>query len=103
MVTLSDHSKGLALGYTAVLKPALVNTFHWGFTRQSVGFGGDTNQPWNLFTGLDQGITYGHNFQIPMHQLLDDVSWTKAAHTLQFGGNIGFARDPRVARKLAAE
>jgi hypothetical protein len=97
MQTVSDHSKGFALGYTAVLKTNLVNTFRWGFTRHSYGVVGDTDLPWNLFTGLDQGVTYSHNFQVPMHQLLDDVSWTKGKHTLQFGGNLGFARDPRLS------
>jgi hypothetical protein len=32
--TLSDHSKGFALGYTAVLSPAIANTFHGGFTSR---------------------------------------------------------------------
>src|SRR4029077_5535505 len=35
--TTSDHSKGFALGYTAVLSPTLTNSFVWGFTRQSFG------------------------------------------------------------------
>src|SRR5262249_4797286 len=29
--------------------------------------------------------------------LLDDFSWIKGKHTLQFGSNIGFVRDPRVS------
>jgi Carboxypeptidase regulatory-like domain len=95
--TLTDHSKGFVVGYTAVLTPAIVNTFHWGFTRQSTGILGDTNQHWNVFYGLDQGVVYSHNAQTPLHNLLDDFSWTKGRHTLQFGGNIGFARDPRAS------
>lgn len=96
-VTLVDHSKGFALGYTAVLAPNKVNTLRWGFTRQSTGFLGDTNQPWNLFYGLDQGVAYSHNSQTPVHSFLDDFSWTKHTHTLQFGGSIGIARDPRLS------
>jgi hypothetical protein len=95
--TITDHSKGFVVGYTAVLSNTLANTFHWGFTRQSIGFAGDTNQPWNTFLGLDQGITYSHNFQMPVHNFTDDLSWTKGAHTLQFGGNVGLARDPRLS------
>jgi hypothetical protein len=95
--TITDHSKGFVVGYTAVLSNTLANTFHWGFTRQSRGFAGDTNQPWNTFLGLDQGITYSHNFQMPVHNFTDDLSWTKGAHTLQFGGNVGLARDPRLS------
>jgi hypothetical protein len=95
--TITDHSKGFVVGYTVVLSNTLANTFHWGFTRQSLGFAGDTNQPWNTFLGLDQGITYSHNFQMPVHNFTDDLSWTKGAHTLQFGGNVGLARDPRLS------
>jgi carboxypeptidase family protein len=95
--TVLDHSKGFVVGYTAVLSSSLANTFHWGFTRQSTAFIGNTNLPWNTFITLDQGINYGHSFQVPVHNLLDDLSWTKAAHTLQFGTNIGFVRDPRVS------
>jgi hypothetical protein len=95
--TFTNHSKGFVAGYTAVLSNTLANTFHWGFTRQSNGFAGDTNQPWDTFLGLDQGITYSHNFQMPVHNFTDDLSWTKGAHTLQFGANVGLARDPRLS------
>src|ERR1700694_4818556 len=70
--TTADHSKGFALGYTAILSSTLANSFHWGYTRQSFGVVGDTNQPWNTFLGLDQGIAYSHNFQVGTHNLLDD-------------------------------
>jgi Carboxypeptidase regulatory-like domain len=97
MQTMTDHSKGFVVGYTAVLNPSMVNTFHWGFTRQSTGFLGNTNQEWNTFYGLDPGISYSHNSQTPVQNILDDFSWTKGKHTLQFGGNIGIVRDPRLS------
>ncbi len=93
--TTVDHSKGFALGYTAVLTNTLTNSFRWGYTRQSYGVVGNTNEPWNTFLGLDQGIAYSHNFQVGIHNVLDDVSWTKKNHTFQFGTSIGLARDPR--------
>ncbi len=95
--TLTDHSKGFVVGYTAVLSPSAVNNFHWGFTRQSTGILGNSNQQWNEFYGLDQGIFYTHNAQTPVHNFLDDFSLTKGKHTLQFGTNVGFARDPRLS------
>ncbi|HEY1424250.1 MAG TPA: carboxypeptidase-like regulatory domain-containing protein [Candidatus Acidoferrum sp.] len=95
--TIIDHSKGFVVGYTAVLSNTLNNTFHWGFTRQSLAFIGDSNQPWDTFLGLDQGITYSHSFQMPVHNFTDDIAWTKGRHTLQFGGNVGIARDPRLS------
>jgi len=93
--TTLDFSKGFVLGYIAVLSPHLTNSFHWGFTRQSFGLIGNTDQSWNEFLGLDQGITYSHSFQVPLHNLIDDVSWNKGTHTFQFGATIGLARDPR--------
>jgi len=95
--TLVDHSKGFAFGYTAVVSNSLANTLHWGFTRQSLGIIGDTNQPWNTFTGLDQGIAYSHNLQLPVHNFSDDLSWTRGNHAFQFGGNVGIARNPRLS------
>ncbi len=94
---IDDHSKGFALGYTFVPTSSMVNSFHWGFTRQSVGVIGNSNQEWNVFYGLDQGIVYSHNAQTPVHNFVDDLSWTKGGHTLQLGGNVGFARNPRVS------
>ncbi|HYL14445.1 MAG TPA: carboxypeptidase-like regulatory domain-containing protein [Terriglobales bacterium] len=96
--TLSDHSKGMAVGYTAVLRPTLVNSFRYGFTRQSFGdVGNSDTKGWNIFYTLDQGVSYSRNFQLPVHNLVDDLSWTKGSHTLQFGGNVGIARDPRLS------
>jgi Carboxypeptidase regulatory-like domain len=95
--TVADHSKGFVVGYTAVISNSLANTFHWGYTRQSTGFIGNTNQQWNTFTGLDQGLAYSHNLQLPVNNLNDDFSWTKGNHALQFGTNIGLARNPRLS------
>jgi hypothetical protein len=97
METIADHSKGFALGYTAVLNSTMVNSFHWGFTRQSFGVIGNTNQQWNEFLGLDQGITFSHNFQLPLHNFVDDFSWTKGTHSFQFGTSIKIARNPRTS------
>ena len=97
MQTTVDHSKGFALGYTVVLNPAMVNSFHWGFTRQSFGIIGNTDQQWNEFLGLDQGINFSHNFQLPLHNFVDDFTWTKGTHSFQFGTSIKIARNPRTS------
>jgi hypothetical protein len=95
--TIADHSKGFAVGYTVVLSSTRTNSFRWGYTRQSFGSVGNTNQAWNSFLGLDEGFNYSHNFQVGTHNLLDDFSWTKGNHALQFGAAIGIARDPRTS------
>jgi hypothetical protein len=95
--TLVDFSKGIAIGYTALIGSGMVNTFRYGFTRQSTGFVGNSNQPWNTFYTLDNSFTYSHNFRMPVNNLLDDFSWTKGKHTIQTGAAVGIARDPRVS------
>ena len=92
-----DYSKGFAAGYTAVISPALVNNFRWRFTRQSVGNIGDSDQPYIHFRGMDQGVTRSSEFQMPMHNFVNDLSWTKGKHTFQFGTNLGFIRDRRLS------
>ena len=97
MQTVVDYSKGMAVGYTAVISSTKVNTFHYGFTRQSTGYIGNSNLPWNTFYTLDNPFTYSHNFQMPINNFLEDFSWTKGKHTILLGGGVGIARDPRVS------
>ncbi len=93
--TVVDHTKGFAIGYTGVFTPTLVNNFRYGLTRQSTGNLGDSDQIWNEFRGLSQGITRSTAFQMPVHNFVDDLSLTKGSHSFQFGGNVGLVRNPR--------
>jgi hypothetical protein len=103
--SLADYSKGFAAGYTAVLRANLINNFRWGFTRQSSGTLGNSNQPFIQFRGLNDDSTSNNSslqvvrdnvFQLPVHDFTDDVSWTKGNHTLQFGANVEFLRTSRI-------
>jgi len=103
--TFTDFSKGFTVGYTATLRPTLVNSFHWGYTRQSIGVTGNNDtQPFIEFRGLNDNSTSNNSsdaiarsrdYQTPVHNLTDDVSWTKGKHSLQFGTNILFIRSAR--------
>lgn len=102
--TVVDFSKGFAVGYNATIRPTLINTFRWGFTRQSFGIVGNSNLPWITFRGLNDNATTSttaftrtRNFQMPVHNFVDDVSWVKGRHTLSFGANVAFVRNPRVS------
>src|SRR5207302_8635231 len=39
-----DNSKGVAIGYTAILGPNLINNLRYGFVRQGMGTSGIGNQ-----------------------------------------------------------
>jgi len=100
-----DYSKGFAVGYSAALSNTLLNTFRWGYTRQSLGIiGNNDTQPFILFRtlnnnevgdGSDLAIVRSTSHQLPIHNLIDDISWSRGKHTLQFGTNVGFARQPQ--------
>jgi carboxypeptidase family protein/TonB-dependent receptor-like protein len=85
----SDFSKGFVAGYTVVLSQNLVNNFRYGFTRQSIANSGDSTLPANFIRGLsmDQG-NYSTEFNFPVHNFTDDVSWTKGKHTFTFGADV---------------
>jgi hypothetical protein len=102
--SLLDRSKGFTAGYTGVLSPSLINNFRWGYTRQSFGQFGNTDEQQILFRGLNSNETtnnsslafvYTKTFQVPVHNITDDISWLKGKHTFQFGTNIAFIRNPR--------
>ena len=102
--TQVDYSKGYSVGYSAVLRSNLVNNFRFGYTRQSFGEIGNQSQDIFFFRGLNDNstsnnsslvYTNNNNFQVPVYNIVDDVSWIKGRHTLQFGGNFGILRNPQ--------
>jgi hypothetical protein len=103
--TNTDLSRGYTIGYTATLRPTLLNNFRYGYTRQSFGVSGNNDsQPFIYFRGLNDDSTTNNSslavvrsrsFQTPVHNFVDDISWTKGKHSFQFGTNIRFIRNPR--------
>jgi len=95
---LLNNSKGLITGYTATLRPTLVNNFRYGFIRQGVANVGQINQPYVFFgNGPDPlfALTNTTRSTVPVHNLVDDVAWIKGKHTFQFGGNLRIITDNR--------
>ena len=89
------HNKGLVVGYSVVISPSLMSNFHYGFVRESFGTLGNSDLPWVTFN-FSQSITRTRNFQRPMHNFAEDLSWIHGKHTLQFGGYLLFMRNPRL-------
>ena len=95
---LVNYSKGLIANYTATLTNTLVNSFRYGFIRESVGTIGNTDQTWSTFRGVGPGLgtdlNYSSEFQRPINTFWDDLNWTKGKHGLQFGFQISRIRNP---------
>src|SRR5947209_12081438 len=94
---LTDNSKGIAGGYTALLSNTLINNFRYAFIRQGLGSSGLNTQPFNRLRGLSDvvGLTSTVLTNVPVHNIIDDVSWTKGRHTLQLGTNWRFIHNHR--------
>ncbi len=103
-VTL-NNSKGLAAGYNWVISPTLVASTRYGFTRQGAENTGALSTSYiQLHRDLDLGdgsggmpfaTTYGLARILPVHQIGEDVSWTKAGHDVKFGAVARWIRNRR--------
>jgi len=61
-----------------------------GFTLQSIGdMGNDDTPPFIYFRGLELAVTRSRVYQTPVYNIVDDSSWTKLKHALQFGPTSG--------------
>ena len=90
---VTNNSKGIAVGYTNIIHNNLINDFRYAFIRQGLGQGGINSQDYNTLRGLDDtqalSPTDTPNIftNVPVHNFIDDVSWTKGTHTVEFGTN----------------
>jgi hypothetical protein len=96
------NSKGIAAGYTAVLRPTLINNFRWALVRQGTGQSGLNSKPYVDFRTLTDPIALGSQSEfvnVPVHNFVDDITWTKGKHTLQFGTNLRLIHNNRVGNQ----
>jgi hypothetical protein len=96
--TTLANAKGIAIGYTWVISPNLVNNLRYGLTRQAYTNTGVQTVPEVTPRDIDPIFAQTRNLDaiIPVNQVSDDVTWTKGAHTFSFGGvirHITVARD----------
>lgn len=89
-ITSLNASKGLIVGYTGVLRSNLLNNLRYGYIRQSFADLGRQSQHYINFRGLDNltAQTPSTNTTVPVHNIVDDIAWTKGVHTIELGGNL---------------
>jgi hypothetical protein len=95
--TLVNYNKGIVVNYNGVIRSNLINSFRYGYVRESVGVLGNSTQDWIYLRGLNDqagAVTRSHSYQRPINTFADDVSWIKGKHTWQFGTLIGITRTP---------
>jgi hypothetical protein len=95
----TGNNKGIAAGYTALLRPNLINNFRWSLVREGQGVTGLNSQPYVFFRTLSTQTALGSQseyFNLPVHNFVDDLTWTKGKHSLQFGTNLRLLHNNRV-------
>jgi hypothetical protein len=96
--TSTDFSKGMVVGYTAVINSSLTNNFRWGLTKQSLVDAGDSDLPFNAIRELSQDEgNYGIGINFPVNNFTDDLAWTKGQHTFTFGTNVSIVHNNSVS------
>ena len=87
--TNTDDSKGISANYTWSLSSTKVNNLRYGFTRQSYATRGAGNGSYVSFRGIDlpESNARSTSTVLPLHNIIDDFTWTKGRHTVQFGAN----------------
>lgn len=90
-ISQTTVAKSLAVGYTAVLSRSLINNFRYGFVRQAVDQTGAGNVTYVRLRGLDNPggqANDSYDVSVPVHNFVDDLSWTRSKHTFEFGANF---------------
>jgi hypothetical protein len=84
-----DNSKGITAGETWAISSKMTNDLRYGYVRQGVSSHGAGKGDYVDFTYYDQPTAETRTTftDVPVNNIVDNLSWTKGKHTLQFGGN----------------
>lgn len=87
--TLEDNSKGLIAGDTWTISPTLINDIRYGYIRQGFGDIGVGNGDYVDFRFLSNASAETRTTitSVPVNNVVDNLTWSKGNHNLQFGVN----------------
>ncbi len=88
---------GIMGSYSWLIKNNVVNTFRYGFTRQKFEDTGDATGDTLSFRDVYSPLNFSYPFtrQTDTQNFVNDFSWIKGNHNIQFGGNIRIVRNQR--------
>jgi len=84
-----NNSKGITVGDTWTISPNLINDIRYGYIRQGQsdrGVGSGDYVDFRFMT-TPTAETRDTIISVPVNNIVDNLSWTKGKHTLEFGGN----------------
>ena len=98
-----DNSRGIGVGHTWMITDSLVNNLRYGYIRQGFASRGALHGDYVTFANIDPlaATTSDLVVNVPVHNLIDDLSWTKKAHTFQVGVNYRLIHNNRQSNATA--
>jgi hypothetical protein len=86
----TDNTKGIAVGEVWSIGTSLVNNLRYAFLRQGYADRGAGHGPFVTLASVSNPTAETRTTltRVPFHNVIDDLSWTKRKHTLQFGINF---------------
>jgi hypothetical protein len=94
-----SHPTGLAIGHTWTATNSIVNRFVYGYTRESFTQQGDSAENAISFRFVFSPRLFTRDLIriTPVHNFVDDVSWLRGNHNLQFGINFRAINNSRTS------
>jgi hypothetical protein len=93
-----SHPYGFVAGHTWTIGSNWVNNARYGLTRQAFSQLGDSADPSISFRFIFSPRNFSRTISrtTPVHNIVDDISWVRGTHTIQFGTNIRLISNTRV-------
>jgi hypothetical protein len=95
---LLNNSRGYVVQYQGQLTPTLVNTARYGYTREGIALSGTVGPSFDVrdFSDVQNYGARPTSRVVPVHLISDDLSKSKGAHTLTFGGDVRLINNDRI-------
>ena len=84
-----SNNKGIAAGYTVVVNPRVINNLRFAYVREGTNQAGLNPYSNVSFWNLSDQISFARSLlvNVPVTQVVDDMTWSHGSHTFEFGGN----------------
>jgi hypothetical protein len=94
-----SNGRGIAAGHIWTITNALTNNLRYGYIRQDDAVRGATHEPYVTFDAVTNLTSTNTStiYKVPLHNIIDDATWIKGRHTVQFGVNLRFLSNYRYA------
>jgi hypothetical protein len=97
--SIFSNSKGIAVGHIWSISPSLTNNLRYGYVRAGMATRGTGSQPYISVGGISplNGTATSSVYIEPVHNFIDDATFVKGRHTIQFGINDRLVTNSRYA------